>query len=313
MYVAVALAAAMLLGVGFVLQQQAAEKIPAALFLHPRLIAELMRKPRWLGGIAAMAVGDLLAALALGHLDLSVTEPLLTTSLIFALLIAVPLSGEVLRKSEILGAVMLSCGAAALSATRSVSAPTESFGSFAYWPAAAVIAVIAAGLVHLGRRRTAGARATLTGAAGGLVLGIADALTRRSVEMIDHHRVGELFASWPGYTMVATTIVGLWLMESAFNAGPLHASLPAITAAEPVAGMTLGVVVFGDVIHVTPWLLALQAAGVAAIVAGVILVARAPVFRGLRRHPVAVPHPVDAVLAKLAAGSQTPSARVPAR
>ncbi len=50
--------------------------------------------------------------------------------------------------------------------------------------------------------------------------------------------------------------------------------------------MLLGVVVFGDVIHVTPWLLALQAVSVAAMITGVILVARAPVFRGLRLlHP----------------------------
>ena len=38
-------------------------------------------------------------------------------------------------------------------------------------------------------------------------------------------------------------------MENSFSAAPLHASLPAITAAEPVAGILLGVVVFGDVIE----------------------------------------------------------------
>jgi hypothetical protein len=81
---------------------------------------------------------------------------------------------------------------------------------------------------------------------------------------------------------VAANLVGLWLMQNAFNAAPLHASLPAVTAAEPAAGIVLGVVVFGDVVHMGPWLLALQAAGVAAIVGGAILVARAPVFRDLR-------------------------------
>ena len=50
-------------------------------------------------------------------------------------------------------------------------------------------------------------------------------------------------------------------MQNAFNAAPLHASLPAVTAAEPAAGIVLGVVVFGDVIHISAWLLALQAAG----------------------------------------------------
>jgi hypothetical protein len=82
-------------------------------------------------------------------------------------------------------------------------------------------------------------------------------------------------------------------MESSFNAAPLNASLPAITAAEPVAGITLGVIVFGDIIRISPGLLALQAAGLAALITGVILVARAPVLASLRPalpHPT-LPHP----------------------
>ena len=78
-------------------------------------------------------------------------------------------------------------------------------------------------------------------------------------------------------------------MESSFNAAPLNASLPAITAAEPVAGIALGVVVFGDVIRVSPGMIALQAAGIVALITGVILVARAPMLSSLR--PAALPHP----------------------
>jgi len=95
-----------------------------------------------------------------------------------------------------------------------------------------------------------------------------------------------LLTGWPLYSLVAASLAGFWLMESYFNAAPLHASLPAITAAEPVAGMLLGIVVFGDVIHLSPGMLALQAAGIAALVAGVILVARAPVLSRLSRPAV---------------------------
>ena len=97
LYVGITLVAAMLTGSGFVLQQHAAEQVPDAEFLHPGLIARLVRNRRWLTGVAVMAVGYLLQAWTLGHLTLSVTEPLLTTNLIFALLLAVPLSGQALR------------------------------------------------------------------------------------------------------------------------------------------------------------------------------------------------------------------------
>lgn len=280
-YVAATLVAAMLIGFGFVLQQHAAMQVRSAEFLRPGLIAKLIHNRRWLGGIAALVAGDLIGAWTLGHLTLSITEPLLTINLIFALLLAVPLSGQALRRTEIIGALLLTAGVAAMSATRTVKAPGESFGSVSHWPVAGLIAVIAAILVYIGRRHMGTVRATLTGVASGLIFGIADALTRTSVQTLDGGSPAHLLTTWSGYATVATSIVGLWLMQNAFNAAPLHASLPAVTAAEPAAGIVLGVVVFGDIVHVSPGLLAAQAASIAAVVGGAVLVARAPVFSDL--------------------------------
>jgi drug/metabolite transporter (DMT)-like permease len=282
LYVAVSIVGAMLSGFGFVLQQHAAEQVHHSEFLRLGLIARLVHNRRWLAGLALLVAGQLLQAWVLGHLTLSITEPLITTSLIFALLLAVPVSGQALRRTEIIGAVLLSAGVAALSLTRTVRAPAESFGSSSHWPAAAGIALIAFALVQLGRQRSGTLRAALIGTASGLILGIADAFTRRSVQILDSNHPLSVLVHWPGYAAVLAALVGLWLMQNAFNAAPLHASLPAVTAAEPLAGMVLGVLVFGDRVHVTPWLVAVQLGGVVAMVTGVVLVARAPVFRDLR-------------------------------
>ena len=298
MYIAVTVIAAMLLGVGFVLQQHAAAKLSAE-YLHLRLIAELLRKRIWVAGVVIMVMGQGLSAWGLGHLSLIVSEPLLATNLIFALLLAAPISGEIPRKTEFIGALMLCLGVAILSASRSVRALSESFGSFSHWPAAGIIAGVAAVLVVIGRNGPRSLRATLTGAGAGLLLGIADGLTRRSVEILDGHGLVTLLTTWPGYAVIGTAAVGLWLVQSAFSVGPLHASLPAITGAEPLAGITLGVLIFGDKVHITPLLLAVQAFGLAIMVGGVILVARAPVFGRLHlrhsaqpaAHPAANPEP----------------------
>lgn len=287
MIIALALAAALLIGVGLVLQQHAAEQAPKSYFLQLRLIRELLRKRRWLAGIGIMAAGEIAWAWVLGNLDLSVAEPLLATSLLFALVVAVPLTGQRLQKSEILGAVLLAGGVAALSVSRSVNSQGTHFGSAAYWPAAAAIGAIALLLVRAGWRREGQQRATLTGLASGLVFGISDALTRSTLEIVSDHGVIAALTSWGAYSLAESTLIALWLMECAFNAAPLHASLPAITAAEPVVGILLGVLVFADVIRISPALIALQAAGIVALVGGVILVARAPVLSSLRP---ALPH-----------------------
>src|SRR6185437_13626937 len=66
-------------------------------------------------------------------------------------------------------------------------------------------------------------------------------------------------------------------------AGPLHASLPTIAAGEPVAGIALGIVVFGDRIQVSPGMLAIEAGGIAALIVGVVAVARSSAFSSLRK------------------------------
>jgi drug/metabolite transporter (DMT)-like permease len=276
------LLAALLVGTGFVLQQYAAQREPDSRFLSLRLILDLFHKPRWLLGIGCMVAGQVLAAWSIGNLPLAFVEPLLTTNLVFALLVAVPIAKASLRFWEIAGAVVLCTGVALLSVSRSAKPIGLSFGSFSHWPAAAAIAFIAFVCVQVGRRRPGRARAMLTGAAAGLIFGIQDALTRQTLQGLRHYGLGGLFIHWAPYALVGAGALGIWLMQSAFSSGPLNVSLPAISAGEPVVGILLGVVVFGDRIQDTPGELAIYTGGLAALVAGVIMVSRAPALSQLR-------------------------------
>ena len=285
------LLAALLIGTGFVLQQNVAQREPASRFLSLRLITDLLRQPRWLTGIACMIGGQVLAAWSIGNLSLAFVEPLLTTNLVFALILAVPITKAKLRFWEIFGAVVLCTGVALLSASRSAKPIGLSFGSVTHWPAAAVIAALAFAVVHAGQQHPGRPRAMLTGAGAGLVFGIQDALTRQTLEILSSNGVGAMFTTWAPYALVGAGAIGIWLMQSAFNAGPLPLSLPAISAGEPLVGILLGVLVFGDRIQITPGELALQACGIVALVVGVILVGRAPALSELRRlTPAGLPH-----------------------
>jgi drug/metabolite transporter (DMT)-like permease len=280
---ATTLVAAVLLGVGFVLQQYSAEQEPDSHFLHLRIMTDLLRKPRWLLGIGCMVAGYLCAAWSIGHLELTLVEPLLTTYLVWALVLAVPMSRQRVKPAEVIGAVILIGGVTLLSVSRSITPIGLSFGSFSQWYAAAIIAGIALVAVLIGRRSKGQARATLTGLSAGLVFGIQDALTRQTLEIMQSNSFTALFTTWSAYALVGAGIVGIWLMQNAFSAAPLHASLPAIAAGEPLAGIALGIVVFGDRIQITPAELAIQAGGIAALIVGVVAVARSSAFSGLRK------------------------------
>src|SRR5262249_37341798 len=136
---------------------------------------------------------------------------------------------------------------------------------------------------------------------------------RRTVQIMDTHSLVTLFTSWPAYCVIVAGLIGLWLLESSFNAAPPHKALPGSPASQPPTGILLGVLGFGGVIRISPGMLALQAAGLAAIVTGVILVARAPCLGALRpvasvpRLPVLhghrEPHEADQQPAPAAAGT----------
>ncbi len=115
------------------------------------------------------------------------------------------------------------------------------------------------------------------------MFGIQDALTRQTLTGLQGNSWTVLFTTWSAYALIGAGIAGIWLMQNAFSAAPLHASLPAIAAGEPLAGIALGIVVFGDRVQITPGLLAIEAGGIAALIVGVIAVARSSAFSRLRK------------------------------
>ena len=290
---------------------------PDSRFLSLRLMTDLFRRPVWLAGIVAMISGQVVAAWSIGHLTLSVVEPLLTTNLIWALILAVPLAARRVRASgtppdvalagkpqrsvrawEVAGAAVLCIGVGLLSAQRSTKPIGLLFGSVSHWPAAAAIAAIAFICGQAGRRRQGRRRALLTGIAAGLVYGVQDALTRQTLEVLQSGGISGLFTTWAPYALLGAGAIGIWLMQSAFSSGPIQLSLPAISAGEPLVGIMLGIVVFGDRIQVAPVQLGIKVGGIVALVAGVILVARAPALSQLRTWPPpgtlslpSIPHP----------------------
>lgn len=91
-------------------------------FLRLRILTDLLGKPRWLLGIGCMVAGYLLTAGSIGHLELTLVEPLLTPYLVWALVLAVPMSRQAVKLSEVAGALILVGGVTLLSVNRSTRA-----------------------------------------------------------------------------------------------------------------------------------------------------------------------------------------------
>ncbi|GGX95120.1 DMT family transporter [Streptomyces minutiscleroticus] len=271
-----AVTAACCLGIGFVLQQSAAQRAPLGDFLSPRLLLDLVRVPRWLGGMGFMACGMVLGALALSRGELSLVEPLLATNLLFALALSRRWTGQPLGRQGWAGLTLLAGGVTAFllaGEPRGGSAVTD---PLRHWLVVGIVLGLAALLTAYARRSRMSHAPVLLAVAAGLLYGLQDALTRVSGERLAEGGWPGFFTGWQPYAVLVLGITGLVLVQSAFETAPLRMSLPALTAAQPLAGIACGVGFLGDRLRTDAGSLAGESAGLAAVVAGIVLLGLHP-------------------------------------
>ncbi|MFF1403430.1 DMT family transporter [Streptomyces sp. NPDC058294] len=271
-----AVSAACCLGFGFVLQQSAAQQAPLSDFLSFRLLLDLVRMPRWLGGLGLMVAGMVLGAVALGKGEISLVEPLLATNLLFALALSRYRTGQSLGRQGWAGLLLLAGGVSAFLMAGEPRAGTAVADPLRHWLIIGAVVAVALILTAYARRSRMSWGPVLLATAAGLLYGIQDALTRVSGTRFGDGGLTELFTGWQPYGVLACGITGLVLVQSAFETAPLRMSLPALTAAEPLTGILCGVGFLGDRLRTDTGALAWEAAGLAAVVAGIVLLGLHP-------------------------------------
>jgi drug/metabolite transporter (DMT)-like permease len=280
MVLLLAFAASICFAAAYVLQYHEAHEAPRGLFLSPRLLLELSRHRIWVGGIVAMVVGDLLQAAALGEGSLAVVEPVLTTSLLFALPLSAAWRRERLRPVEWAGAIMVSAGLGLLLGVGSPTTGSSDMPALQWILVTLAVWGLSLSLVSAGLRLPSPShRAALIGGAAGVLFGLQDALTRYCLHWLDKDFL-HLVVSWQPYVLIVTALYGLTLTQSAYEAGTLSAALPPMALGEPVIGILIGIVALDETFDTSLTALPWEAFGALVMVVGAWLLARSPLVCG---------------------------------
>jgi hypothetical protein len=105
-----------------------------------------------------------------------------------------------------------------------------------------------------------------------------DAATRGAIIAAGHHPLLHLAATmWPWVVLGAAT-AGVLLSQAAFRAERLDYALPPTAAAQPIAGIVLGVTLLGEQLSATGLDLFGEVLSLLAMLVGVVLIGRAPRF-----------------------------------
>jgi hypothetical protein len=289
MDIVLALVAAFFFALGLVLQEKAASKQPAESVARGFLV-RLAHEPIWLLGLAMQGVGFVAQAIALGIGRMVLVQPLLVASIVFALPLGRLIEKRRITRSEMVGAGLVTGGLAALLLVSKPSAG-EDDASLLAWAVIGGTALGIAGLLFvLARGRTAAVRAGLLGSAGGILFGLAAALTKTTVSEFDEG-IGAVLGNWHVYATVTISIAAFWLEQAALQTGALAAAVATTMAFDPLSSLVFGIGLFDEALHESALGYVVSLLSLATALAGLVILARA---KGTEPPPRAAVAPAPA-------------------
>ena len=272
--VAAALASAVFIAIGIVVRQRATMDVPEDQGVSTVMVTTLLRRPLWWAGTGSAIIGFVFQAIALAFGSLLLVAPLLVSALLFALPLSARLAQRTVTRVEWLWAVVLTLALAVFVALAR-AAPGDYDGSEK--PAmivAAVALACAVSVLPVAIRLSGWRRALVLATAVGMLFGVVSLLTKIIMNTVTEGHAARLLTSPVAYVLPVVGVVATLLQQSAFHAGSLRASVPAMLVLEPVVAVMLGQVVLGEHLAVNPRTALVLGIALAAMAAATIALGR---------------------------------------
>ena len=273
MEIVLALGAALCFALGTVLQQKGAVQSSDEEALKANFLLTLARRPVWLAGLAVDGLGFIFQAAALGIGRLVVVQPLLATSVVFALPFGVKLTNQKVGRREITGAVAVVIGLGAFLVAADPSGGKDDASAKAWLIGGAIIVAVCTALVVAGARARPTAKAGLFGTATGILFAVSAGLTKAVVDQLGEG-VLTIFTDWHLYLLIVVGYVSMTLSQTSLQTGVLAPAIATQMTFDPLTSVLIGTLMFGETIHEDPVGLGVSVAALLLMFGGLGLLAR---------------------------------------
>jgi drug/metabolite transporter (DMT)-like permease len=240
-----ALLAALLFALAAALQQREAAPVGGE-GMSPGFFLELVRRPIWLLGTATLIAGYVVQGAALGKGRLVVIQPLLVTTVVFALPLGIVLAHQVVTRRDWAAAAGVVAGLAAFIVFGQPAAGRDDAPGWEWAASLVAVSGLAAVLVLLGRRARPARRAAFLGGAAGVLFGISASLAKPVVEELGPDGLAAVLGDWRTYAMIATGAAAFYVQQGALATGQLAPAVASTSLANPVVSCIVGILVLEE-------------------------------------------------------------------
>jgi len=266
-----ALVAASLFALAAALQQKGALNLPSISLRHPSSLARLVGQTMWLAGTIALFTGYAFQAAALDRGRLAIIQPLLVTTVVFALPLGYFLTQQHVGRREVLGAAVIVLGLALFAIFGDPAGGRENAPGYQWAIAIAVLSLVCAVLLLFAGRGGLTMRAAVYGTIAGILFGLSAALTKPTLGYL-HAGLGELFTHWEPYALAIAGMLGFVLQQVSLGTGRLAPSVATVSVANPVVGIVLGTVLLQERLSRPAWHVLVACIGLGLALAGAVAI-----------------------------------------
>jgi len=269
-----ALVAAFLFAVAATLQQKGALNLPKISLADPKSLVRLVGQTWWLFGTLALLAGYVFQAAALDRGRLSIIQPLLVTTVIFALPLGYFLTRQHVGRREVLGAVVIVIGLGLYAyfgdpAGGNTSAPNSEWAI-----AIGLVVAVSVVLLLLGRGGSLSVTAAAYGTVAGMLFGVSAALTPSTLDYL-HESVGTMLSHWECYALAVAGVGGFVLQQVSLGTGRLAPSVATVSVANPVVSILIGVLLLDETLSRPTWHIVVAVIGLGLALAGAVVISLA--------------------------------------
>ena len=183
----------------------------------------------WLIGTLALFSGYLFQAAALDRGRLSVIQPLLVTTVVFALPLGYFLTKQHVGRREVIGAVVILVGLALFVYFGDPAGGKENASNAQWAITIGLLSGLSVLLLVFGSGGGLTMKAAVYGTVAGMLFGLSSALTKPTLDYL-HQSVGTMLSHWECYALAVAGVLGFVLQQVSLGTG----------TARPVGGDRLG-------------------------------------------------------------------------
>lgn len=236
-------------------------------------ILELVRNPRWLGGMSFLVIGALCQIAALTMAPLIVVQPIGALALVITSLLNARSTKTKITKATWVAITLCTAGIVTFVALATgIASDQNELSDANLMVILGILAFLLAllGAVFLVQRQNMSALTFIVGA--GLLYGILATLVKTVIQRIQQSHFDWLTIVCLVAALLAMALGG-WFVQNAYASGPPDLVIAGLTVIDPLVAVSIGIIVLGEATNAGPLIYVFAASGAVAAL-GVWLLSR---------------------------------------